>query len=129
MESKLNFHSEDQIKEKIEILRKGFRSKKTLDISFRRTQLKKLLAAVKGSYDQQVTSKKVDLGWSDFYTYYLSYTTIVQDLEHILANFESWSQKRSVDTPIAFAPASSYLFPEPYGFAWFSQHGILNTLH
>jgi aldehyde dehydrogenase (NAD+) len=126
MESSVKFHSEEQIKQKIEILRKGFRSQKTLDINFRKQQLKLLLNEVKRTYDQHLSSKKVDLGWSNWISHYASYTSVSDDLNYILNNFESWTKKRKVETPIAFFPASSYLLPEPYGVslifsAWNSQ--------
>lgn len=123
---KITYDSDDQIKQKIDILRKTVRSKKMIDISFRKQQLKILLKAVKDSYNQHLSSKKIDLGWSDFMTFYASYTGVVHEIEYIISNFESWTQKRYVDTPIAFCPASSYILPEPYGVtlilsAWNSQ--------
>ena len=123
---KLVFDNDSQILAKIEKVRKGFNSKKTLDIGFRKTQLNILLTAVKKYHAKHESSKKIDLGWSEWITYYASYTGVVQDLEYIISNFESWTKIIKVNTSMAFFPASSYLFPEPFGVslvfsAWNSQ--------
>lgn len=35
----------------------------------------------------------------------------------MLSKVDSWSKKRSVSTPLMFAPGKSYILPEPLGVA------------
>lgn len=37
------------------------------------------------------------------------------DVEYIIANFESWAEKRKVDVSLVVGPGSGYILPEPYG--------------
>jgi aldehyde dehydrogenase (NAD+) len=128
----IKFDSEQSCREKLAILRKGEKSKKLLDINYRVTQLKLLKAAIQKNEKEIHFSNKIDLGQSEFMSYYLTYNTIVNDIDDIINNIWSWSKPQKRDTPAVLVPGSSYVVPEPFGVsltlsAWNSQYLTLLT--
>lgn len=115
---------------KLEILRKGFASNKTRDFNFRREQLIKLKNGIEKYTKEIHRTNYLDLGFSEFYSFYNVLNIVLSDINYIIKNFEKWAAERSVDTPLLLAPARSYLFPEPFGVclifsAWNSQFQTL----
>jgi aldehyde dehydrogenase (NAD+) len=114
-DDRLQYDNVEQVKEKIDILRKGAKKGKLLDVEFRITQLKKL-RALAHSYEKQVQeANKRDLGMEYFMSYYSTFTVVSKDLDEIIANVRGWAKPRHADTPALLAPASSYIIPEPFG--------------
>lgn len=127
---KLKYDSIESAKAKLEIVRKGNKSQKLHDIEYRIKQLKLLKAALI-KYEQEAhDSNKIDLGQSQFMSFYGSYSIAKVDVDDIIKNIRSWAAPRSVDTPVIFAPGKSYVVPEPYGVclamgAWNFQYVTL----
>lgn len=113
--TKENYDTEDQIRNKLEILRRTNRSQKLEDVSYRKKQLKLLKSALNKFEGEIHYSNKNDLGQSEFSSVYSTFLLMKNDIDHILANIDTWVKPRSVDTPALFAPAKSYIIPEPFG--------------
>ncbi len=110
-----DYDSEEQIKSKINLLRKTNKSQKLHDVSFRKKQLQILKASIL-KYEKEIHfSNNMDLGQSEFTSVFNSMSMMLNDIDFILANLDSWSQPRAVDVPVLFAPAKSYIIPEPFG--------------
>jgi aldehyde dehydrogenase (NAD+) len=126
----LQYDTEQQVRDKITILRNGVKKGKLLDVDYRITQLKKLKALLQ-KYEPQIhDSNKRDLGQEHFNSYYASYSTVIKDVDELISHTKSWAQSRSVETPALFAPVSSYILPEPYGVclvmaSWNFQYATL----
>lgn len=118
------------IKGKYEKLKRMSESRVMHDVSFRITQLKKLRASFV-KYEKEIhESNKKDLGFSEFASYFSSYSIVLRDIEYVIANIKEWTSPRPVDTPLILAPAKSYILPEPLGVslimsAWNTQFQTL----
>jgi len=113
--TKSDYDSEGSILTKIDIVRKAYKTQKLFDLSYRKKQIQILKSALK-KYEQEIHhSNKMDLGQSEFFSIYLNISTMVSDIDHILENIDSWAAARPVDVPVLFAPAKSYIIPEPFG--------------
>jgi aldehyde dehydrogenase (NAD+) len=127
---KLEYDSISSVQEKIAILRKGEKSRKMLDPEFRKTQLKKLRAALI-KYEKEIhQSNLVDLGQSEFSSFYGCYSITKRDVDECIEHIDEWVKPRSMDTPAALAPCNSYVIPEPFGVclilsAWNTQYQTL----
>lgn len=113
--TKKDYDSDEQIMSKLNILRNTNKSQKLHDLSYRKKQLQILKSAIKKYENEIHLSNKMDLGQSEFLSIYSTYAMMLNDIDYILANIDSWAQPRSVDVPVLFAPAKSYLIPEPFG--------------
>ena len=110
-----DYDTEEQIIKKINQLRKTNKSQKLHDISYRKKQLQTLKSALI-KYEKEIHySNKKDLGQSEFLSIYSTYSMMLNDVDYLLANIDSWASPRSVDVPVLFAPAKSYVIPEPFG--------------
>ncbi len=113
--TKSDYDSEEQITSKINLLRKTNKSQKLHDLSYRKKQLQILKSAIV-KYEKEIHfSNKTDLGQSEFLSLYSSYAMMLNDIDFTLSNLDSWAKPVSVDVPVAFAPAKSYITPEPFG--------------
>lgn len=112
---KLTFTPVEEISSKINLLKKGFSSHKTKNLSFRKEQLKKLKSGFEKYIKEVHRSNYLDLGINEYNSFYYTTSIVSADIDYIIDNFESWTKPRNVDTSILFAPCSSYLLPEPYG--------------
>jgi len=95
--------------------KKAFASGKLRDLDFREAQIKSL---IQGFLDLQPVlndALKLDLGYSDFHCFYNSTAITLPDMQHTLAGFRKWLEKKEVDTPPQFQPAKCHLVPEPFG--------------
>ena len=98
-------------------LKKTYFTGKTRQLSFRKAQLKSfLLGLTELKQDFQEALAK-DLGYSPFMTEFLSQYLVKSELSHSIKNFEKWTKKINVSTPVLLSPACSSIIPEPYGVA------------
>jgi aldehyde dehydrogenase (NAD+) len=130
LDSKLQYDSVEQVREKISTLRKGEKSQKMKDINFRVDQLKRLRAALIKYENEIHISNQRDLGLSEFMSFYGSFAVVKKDVDEVIENIYEWAEKRQVNSPALLAPASSYVIPEPFGVclimsAWNSQYQTL----
>ena len=76
----------------------------------------KLLRASIIKYETEIgNADKGDLNHSNFISFYTNIGTTLHELYGLIDNLYEWAKARSVDTPIALAPATSYILPEPMG--------------
>ena len=107
----------DQISCIVEAQRRFFKSGATLDITFRKRMLCKLLEAME-VYEQRLAQAL----WSDmhksFEEAYLTELSIVKgEIKTHLNNIGKWTRRERVTTPITLFPSRSYIVKEPLGCA------------
>ena len=107
----------DQISCIVEAQRRFFKSGATLDITFRKRMLCKLLEAME-VYEQRLAQAL----WSDmhksFEEAYLTELSIVKgEIKTHLKNIGKWTRRERVTTPITLFPSRSYIVKEPLGCA------------
>ena len=109
------------IKERIDIVTEGqrtfFRSGATLNLDFRKSMLKKLLAAM-----EEWEPRIADALWADLHKSYeeayLTEISIVKaEIRTHLKHLSSWARKRKATTPIKLFPSVSHIVKEPLGCA------------
>lgn len=96
-------------------LRGTFRAGKTRPMPWRRQQLKRLRALLQEN--EQVLSDALhrDLGKSGFESFVCEINFTINEINHSLAHLDAWAAPETVDTPVAFQPASSEIRKEPLG--------------
>ncbi len=130
MITKNDYDSEDQIINKLTILRNANKSQKLHDIAFRKKQLQTLKSSII-KYEKQIhISNKMDLAQNEFHSFLNTYSLLLNDIDFILSNLDDWVKRRSVDVPVLFTPAKSYIIPEPFGVclvmsSWNFQYSTL----
>ena len=92
-----------------------FKTGATLDISFRKAMLKKLLGAM-----EKWETKLSEALWTDLHKSYeeayLTEISIVKgEIKGHLRNVGKWARKKRVHTPIKLFPASTHVVKEPLG--------------
>ncbi len=92
-----------------------FKSGKTLDVSFRVQQLKKLKEAIVSREDAIHEALYKDLKKSTPEAYITETGLVVKEIEEAIAKTHKWAKPRKVKTPLFFAPGASKIHPEPYG--------------
>jgi len=111
----LKYDNKSSILSKYKKIKRMSNSKAMHDINFRITQLKKLRAAFV-KYEKEIyESNQMDLGSSQFMTFFASYSTVLRDIEYVINNIHEWTKPRPVNTPILIGPAKSYIIAEPLG--------------
>ena len=92
-----------------------FHSGATLDVAFRKSMLKKLLAAM-----EKWEKRLADALWNDLHKSYeeayLTELSIVKgEIRTHIRKVRQWSAKRRVHTPIKLFPSSTHIVKEPLG--------------
>ena len=92
-----------------------FRSGETLDISFRKSMLKRLLGAM-----QKWESKIADALWTDLHkSYEEAYLTeisiVTGEIRNHIRKVGKWSRRRRAHSPLKLFPSRSYVVKEPLG--------------
>ena len=92
-----------------------FHSGGTLNVKFRKEQLKKLYAAVK-KYEPQIhAALKEDLGKSDYEAFMCETGLVLSEISYMLRHLKGFAKKRRVHTPLAQFASVSYRQRMPYG--------------
>lgn len=94
---------------------KFFLSGATLDLSFRKTQLKKLHTAIKKNEAAILAALAADMQKPDFEAYAGEVGFILEECSFVLRHFEKWAKPKRVPTPIAAWIAKSSIHYAPYG--------------
>ncbi|MFP4470002.1 MAG: aldehyde dehydrogenase [Bacteroidales bacterium] len=92
-----------------------FKSGKTRDIGFRKAQLKKFLNVLQDNERLLIDAAWKDLHKSEFETYATELGLIYGEIMLAIRKVKKWSKPKSVLTNIAALPATSRIYPEPYG--------------
>lgn len=92
-----------------------FNSHKTKDLSFRKTQLKKLKNLIKKHENQLYEAIYKDFGKSEFETFGTEISFIYKDIDYYLKNLNSLAKPKKVKTNIVNQLGSSKIYREPLG--------------
>lgn len=92
-----------------------FRSGKTRDIAFRRTQLKLLISAIKRNEDRICEALWKDMRKSRTAAYTGEILLILKEASYVLRHFEQWSAPKKKPSLLFLRNTSSIVYKEPYG--------------
>jgi aldehyde dehydrogenase (NAD+) len=92
-----------------------FSSGKTLPLSFRLAQLKKLKEAIKKNESDLIAALASDLGKSEFEAFTAEIGFLYEEINITLKNLQKWVKPKRVFTPILMQPGSSRILTEPKG--------------
>ena len=95
--------------------REYFYSGKTLSLSFRKSMLKKLYNAVKGSEKAITCALKADLGKSEYESYMCEIGLVLSEISYMIKHLNNFSKPKRVKTPLAQFKSKSFILPSPYG--------------
>ena len=87
----------------------------TRSVSWRKEQLKRLLAEMDKQEDRILEALKQDLNKAPFEAFAAEVGTVRAELKHCIKHLSHWAGKRRVGTPLAHFPSRSYILCEPYG--------------
>ena len=87
----------------------------TKDINYRINSLKKLYQAIIDNEDKILQALKNDLHKSSYEAYMTEVGFTLNEISYLLKHTKKWSKRKRVKTSITNFPASSYIYPEPYG--------------
>ena len=96
-------------------LKATFASSKTLSTKYRKEQLINLVTGLKALEQKFHTALNKDLNASETFSMIYNVGACISAVQYCIAELDGWAKPKSIDTPIALAPAKSYLQPEPYG--------------
>ncbi len=92
-----------------------FNSHTTKDVKFRLDALERLREAVIDNEQNIYDALHEDLGKSSFESYASEVGIFLEEIRMHIKKLKSWSKPKKVKTPIAYFPAKSLIYPEPYG--------------
>lgn len=87
----------------------------TLDIEWRKQQLKALKTALQTHEKALLEALRLDLGKSAFEGYETELGMVHAEINHILKNLKEWAKPKRVPTPIVHFPSKSKIYAEPLG--------------
>jgi aldehyde dehydrogenase (NAD+) len=94
-------------------LRRGL----TREIGFRVRQLRALRSAIVQREGDILGALKRDLGRPMAESYTSEIGIVLHEIDFAVKNVAAWAKPRKVHTPLILFPASSWVYPEPYGCA------------
>jgi aldehyde dehydrogenase (NAD+) len=106
-----------EIRSMMENHRMFFSSGQTKKTAFRIKQLKILKHAVEENESRILDALNADLRKSPYEAYLTEVGIVKDELRHMIKKVGKWARPRRVGTPIYHFPASSHIYPEPYGIA------------
>lgn len=98
-----------------EKLRSNIHEHGNIPVNIRRIRLEKLKKIILSNESNINEALKKDLGKSSFESYATEVGFILEEINFMLKNLESWSKVKKVKTPLTLFPGSSAIHPEPYG--------------
>jgi aldehyde dehydrogenase (NAD+) len=99
----------------IEQLRTTFDSGRTLDLDWRRRQLKGVIELVRTHEDELLAALESDLGKPAFDGWLTELLITRDEAAHALKHLGSWTKPSRVAVPVAFQPGSARTEPQPLG--------------
>ncbi len=96
-------------------LRSKIYTEGNLSVSVRKGRLEKLKKTILLKEEDINLALKKDLGKSSFESYATEVGFILEEINCMLKNLETWSKVKKVKTPLTLFPGSSAIYPEPYG--------------
>jgi len=107
--------AKDLIKKIIREQRDFFASHKTKSLYFRIDALKKLKKIIKSNELQIAEALYKDLKKPEFEAFTAEIGMVYDEINFHLKNLKKWIKPKKVKTHIAFFPAKSLIYPEPFG--------------
>lgn len=95
--------------------KKFFKTKQTLDVSYRKDLLNKLLVELIKREDQITEALYKDFKKPVFESVLTETAIVIQDLRHTIKKLSSWAKAKHIRPSILNFPSSDYLYSEPYG--------------
>ncbi|SIR16736.1 aldehyde dehydrogenase [Pontibacter lucknowensis] len=89
----------------------------TLDISFRKEQLRRLLEALRSHEQELMDAMYADFRKPAFETYTTEIGFVEKELQLVLKKIVRWAKPQSVGETLLNFPARSYVYSQPYGVA------------
>lgn len=99
----------------LERQRRFYRSGRTLPVSFRIAQLKRLYAAIRKNEARIHEALQKDLGKSSYESFMCESGLALSELSYLIRHTRQWVAPKTVKTPLAQFPAHSFRQPVPYG--------------
>ncbi|VFQ75214.1 unnamed protein product [Cuscuta campestris] len=99
----------------LEEVRKTFRSGKTREESWRRSQLKALMCLLQDREHDLVTALKQDLGKPHVESFKDEIGPLLKSVDFALANLNTWMSGIKAKLPLAAFPVKAEIIPEPLG--------------
>ena len=128
-------YSEVAIKEIVDKQRKYFKTGFTLDIDFRKSQLKKLKKAMIDYEKDIIEALKSDLGRSDVEAFFCDIGTVILEINETLRGLKKWAKPEklysglvcfpSLITRVYKMPYGVSLIISPYNFPFLLTFGVL----
>ncbi|MDZ7659937.1 aldehyde dehydrogenase [Fodinibius sp.] len=94
-----------------------FNTGKTLDISFRKEQLRKLKNILKEHENEIYEVLDQDFQKPPFESHATELFVLYQEIDHLLSNIDGWAKTKKVKSSLINFPSKSYIKPQPYGVA------------
>ena len=95
--------------------RRFFWKGKTLNIEFRKRQLRRLAGAIKAHEKELLEALKADLNKPSFEAYGTEIGMVLSEIRLVLRKVHSWSEETRVPASLVNVPSSGRVLPEPYG--------------
>lgn len=109
--------SEEELQAHIDAMRAFFDTGATLDVSFRLQQLTRLKAWLKLHEGRVLDALEKDLGKAPFEGYACELGLVYDEINLAKRHLRKWARPYSVPTPLAHFPATSKVYPTPFGVA------------
>lgn len=92
-----------------------FNEGNTVDIPFRKKQLKKLKTILKNHEKQIFEALDNDFQKPLFETYSNELFILYQEIDHLLSHIDHWAKTKKVKNSLINFPSKNYIKPQPYG--------------
>lgn len=106
---------ENEIKDLLERQRQYYAKGETIDLEYRKRQLKKLYASIKNREEEIHEALRLDLGKSSLESYMCEVGLVLSEITYMLKHIKKYSKKQKVRTPLSQFAAKSYRQAVPYG--------------
>ena len=103
------------IAELVQIQKDYFNGGETLDINFRKNQLKKLYQAIADNQAEIFDALKADLNKPPFETYETEIGIVLEEIRYLISHLAKWAKPKHASMPLALFPAKGTMHFEPYG--------------
>ena len=104
-----------QLDRVVQMQRDFFNSNETKNVTFRKSQLKKLAEAIEEYKPLIYDALKKDLNKSEYESYLTEVSIVMQEIKTAMKNLDKWCRPVSKKASLAVMPNKSFTMFEPYG--------------
>ena len=109
-------YTKEMIHEIVEKQRRFFMSNKTLDLAFRKTQLKRLKDAIKNNAEKLEKALYEDLGRCDAEAYFCDVGDVIMEINECIKGLKKWAKPETHFSGLACFPSmTTKVYKMPYG--------------